>query len=720
MTHQEFPTDEPAVVTCGLPYANGDLHIGHLRTYVGGDVFARALEKLGQRTAFVSGSDMHGTPVAVNAAEEGVSPEEFALRWHETYEETFPKFNVEFDNYGHTHDETNTGITREIVRALDEAGYVYEKEIKVAYDPQEDQWLPDRFVEGTCPYCGEHARGDECDEGCGRHLEPGEIENPVSTVTGNPAEYRERTHRFFAVSDLQEYLQGFIDRLEGTANARNQPREWIEGELQDWCITRDMDWGIDYPGENGGGTEELVLYVWVDAPIEYVSSTKQYTERVGADAYDWEETWKREGGDVELDDADAADDYAGAGEIVHVIGRDIIQHHTVFWPSMLRVAGYNEPRAVMASGFVTLGGKGFSTSRNRAVWADEYLEEGFHPDLLRYYIATNGGFQQDVDFSWERFRERVNNELVGTVGNFIYRALLFAYRNYEGTPEADLSAEVRERIEEAIDEFGGAVNDYDIRRTGNAAVRLSQFGNEYIQRNEPWKLVGDEPGEAARVIRDCVQIAKAVAVLFEPIAPEKAERLWTQLNESGSVRDVDLDAALEPPAESFEEPEELFEKIPDERVEQLNEKLDERVEAAAEDDESGEAEESGTEATAEGDSGGEAVAELEPLREERLGFDEFEELDIRVGRILSAEGIEGADKLAKLRVDIGVEERQIVAGIKQLHDLDDLVGEKIVVLANLEKAELFGVESDGMLLAAGEEADLLTTRGDASPGEKIR
>ncbi|MFB6122667.1 MAG: methionine--tRNA ligase [Haloferacaceae archaeon] len=702
MSHEKFPTENPAVVTCGLPYANGDLHIGHLRTYVGGDVYARALRKLGQRTAFVSGSDMHGTPVAVNADQAGVTPEEFALDWHETYEETFPRFNVEFDNYGHTHDETNAELTQSIVRTLVENGHVYEKEIQVAYDPENDQYLPDRYVEGTCPYCGEPARGDECDEGCGRHLEPGEIEDPVSSVTGNPAEYRERTHKFFRVSEFQEYLSAFIDRLEGTSNARNQPREWIEGELRDWCITRDMDWGIDYPDD---GESDLVLYVWVDAPIEYISSTKQYSDRVGTDTFDWEAAWRERDGTP-----------PGAnGEIVHVIGRDIIQHHTVFWPAMLEGAGYTEPRAVMASGFITLNGKGFSTSRNRAVWADEYLDEGFHPDLLRYYLATNGGFQQDVDFSWDRFRERTNNELVGTVGNFLYRSMLFAERNYGGTPDVDLSAEVRERIEDAMAAFTDAVNDYSVREAGDAAVRLAQFGNEYIQRNEPWKLTDDDPEAAAQVIRDCVQIAKAVAVLFEPVAPDKCERLWADLNEDGSIHDVTLDAALEAPAADFGEPTELFEKIAAERVEELNEKLQERVAATETESESEEA----NEEAASGDEEA-AMSDLEPLAEERISFEEFEELDVRVGEILDAEGIEGADKLAKLTVDVGLEERQIVAGIKQLHDLDSLPGKRVVVLVNLEKAELFGVESDGMVLAAGEEADLLTTHGDAVPGEKIR
>jgi len=689
MTHDEFPTSEPAVVTCGLPYANGDLHIGHLRTYVSGDVLSRALRTLGQQTAFVSGSDMHGTPVAVNAWEEGISPEEYALRWHETYEALFPRFDIEFDNYGHTHDETNTQITREIVLALEAGGHIYEKEIKVAWDPELDQPLPDRYVEGTCPYCGAKARGDECDEGCQRHLEPGEIEDPVSVVSGNPAEYRDRPHKFFRISDFQDYLQGFIDRLEGTANARNQPREWIEGELQDWCITRDMDWGIDYPGEGG---EDLVLYVWVDAPIEYISSTKQYSERVGADTYDWEQTWK--------------DD----GEIIHVIGRDIIQHHTVFWPAMLHGSGYSEPRSVMASGFMTLDGKAFSTSRNRAIWAEDYLDAGFHPDLLRYYLITVGGFQDDIDFSWDRFQERVNGELVGNVGNFIYRSLLFAQRNWDGTPDTDLGDEVRERIEDAMAAFGEGLNEYSLRRATQAGVELAKFGNEYIQRNEPWKLVDDEPDAAAQVIRDCVQLTKAVGILLAPTLPGKAEALWEQLGEAGSVHEVGLDACLEDPPAEFDAPSELFEKLEDDRVDELNRQLEERVAAAeAAEEEAEAAEEAEPEPT-----------DLEPLIEERVSFEDFQELDIRVGRIVAVDPIEGADDLVRLEVDIGLETRQLVAGIKQLHDLDALPGKKIIVLTNLEKAELFGVESNGMLLAAGDAADLLTTHGDAEVGEKIR
>ncbi|MFB6292985.1 MAG: methionine--tRNA ligase [Halonotius sp.] len=707
MSHDEFPTDDPAVVTCGLPYANGDLHVGHLRTYVGGDVYARALETLGQETAFVCGSDMHGTPVAVNADKEGVSPEEFALDWHETYEETFPQFDIEFDNYGHTHDATNTELTQEIVRELAANGHIYEKEIMVAYDPIEDQHLPDRYVEGTCPYCGETARGDECDDGCQRHLEPGEIEDPVSSITGNPAEYHERTHKFFEVSEFEDYLTEFFDRLEGTSNAQNQPREWIESGLQDWCITRDLDWGIDYP-EDAEGEEDsdedgddLVLYVWVDAPIEYISSTKQYSERVGSDTYDWEEAWK------------------DSGEIVHVIGRDIIQHHAVFWPAMLDGADYNEPRAIMASGFVTLGGKGFSTSRDRAVWADEYLDEGFHPDLLRYYLATNGGFQQDVDFSWDKFRDRVNTELVGTLGNFVYRSLLFAARNYGGAPDATVSEEVDERISEAVADFESAINEYSIRKAGNAAIELAGFGNKYIQRNEPWKLTDDNPERAEQVIYDCVQLSKALAVLFQPVAPETCQRLWDQLGEDGTVADATVDDASAAPQGEFEEPDELFAKIEAERVEELNAKLEERVDEATDDEsDADDAADEGDEAS-DGDADTDDV-DLEPIVEDRISFEEFQELDIRVGEVIEADPVEDADELARLQVDIGHEIRQLVAGIKQLHDLDALPGTRVIIVANLEKAELFGVESNGMLLAAGEKADLLTTQGESPPGTRIQ
>lgn len=684
MSREPYPTEEPAVVTAGLPYANGDLHLGHLRSIVAADVYARALRRLGQNAPYVCGSDMHGTPIAVAAEASGRDPADLAHEHHEQYKETFKEFEVDFARYGHTSEDTNVDLTQSIVRTLEADGYLVEKEVEVAWDPEEDQPLPDRYVEGTCPYCGARARGDECDEGCGRHLEPGEIESPTSTITGNPAEYRTKRHKFFRLSDLQDYLQSFIDRLEGTPNARNQPREWIEGDLEDWCITRDMEWGVEYPGEPPEGQEQLVLYVWVDAPTGYITFTKDYSEEVGRETYDWEEVWR--------------DD----GEIIHFIGVDIIQHHTVFWPAMLHGAGYNEPRAVAACGYVTLRGEGFSTSRGRAVWAREYLDAGLEPAFIRHYLSVANTFHQELDFSWERFAERVNADLADTVGNFIYRSLLFAHRNYDGTPDAPLPSEVEERIDAAVAEYRRAVNEYDVRALGEIPVDLARFGNEYIQRNEPWQLVDEDPDAAAEVIRGCVQLTSAVALLLQPVAPSIAADIWDRVGPTEDITDAELESTLAAPATSFGEPPEPFSRIEDETVEELVESLDERVEAAADE----------AEPTSEPD--------LEPIADDRVSFEEFQELDIRVGTIQVAEPIEGADELLRLQVDIGVDTRQVVAGLRQLHDTEDLEGQRIVMVANLEPTELFGVESNGMILAAGPDADLLTTLGDSDPGTRIR
>lgn len=679
MSREPYPTDEPAVVTAGLPYANGDLHLGHLRSIVAADVYARALRRLGQDAPYVCGSDMHGTPIAVEAESTGSDPAELAMEHHQQHQDTFESFQVDFARYGHTHQEENIELTQDIVEELEAAGYVVEQPVEVAWDPLEDQPLPDRYVEGTCPYCGETARGDECDEGCGRHLEPGEIEDPTSTITGNPAEYRTRQHKFFRLADLQDYLQEFIDRLEGTPNAKNQPREWIEGDLEDWCITRDLEWGVEYPGDPPEGQEQLVLYVWVDAPTGYITFTRDYSKRVGRDVYDWEDVWR------------------GDGEIIHFIGVDIIQHHTVFWPAMLHGAGYNEPRAVAACGYVTLRGEGFSKSRNRAVWAQEYLETGLDPALLRHYLTVANTFHQELDFSWDRFAERVNADLADTVGNFLYRSLLFAARNYDGSPQASLPSEVSDRIETALTDYRRAVQNYDIRALGEIPVELARFGNEYIQNNEPWTLVDEEPDRAAEVIRGCVQLAMAVSVLIQPIAPQTATRLWNRIGTTESIESAELDDALAEPQPTFGEPTEPFARVEEEMVTDLVDQLDDRLSES-----------------------GDSAPDVEPITTDRISFDTFEDLDLRVGEITVAEPIEGADELLRLEVDIGVETRQVVAGLRELHDTADLIGQRVVIVANLEPSELFGVESNGMLLAAGEDADLLTTVGDSDPGTRIR
>ena len=673
--------ETPTLVTCALPYANGKAHLGHLRTYIPGDAYTRALRKQGREVTFVCGSDMHGTPIVVNAEEQGREPEDLAMEYHEYFERTFPRIDVEFDNYGNTHEDSNIHRTQEIVRALEDAGHIYEDEMMVAYDPETERTLPDRYVEGTCPYCGnEEARGDECDE-CGRHLEPGEIENPVSKVSGAPAEYVEQTHKFFALSEFQDFLRDFVDELEGTSNAQNQPKGWIEEGLQDWCITRDLDWGVPYPDE-----EDLVLYVWVDAPIEYIASTEEWAAKdddVPDDA--WERYWRN-------DDS----------EIVHVIGGDIIQHHCVFWPSLLHGADYSIPDAVMASGLVKINDRAFSTSKGRAVWLDEdYLDEDFPADFIRYYIVSYTGFENDLNFSWPLFQERINNELVDTFGNFVYRSALLAHDNFEGTPDGELEDEVHEELEKATERFEEAIEDHNVKEVAEAGMALAGFGNEYVQRNEPWNLMDEDVEGAADVLYNCLAVAKASALLLEPVMPSAAERVWDTLDE-GDVHEATLDDAFEPVEGALKEPEQPFEQVEDKKIEKLEERLQERI-----GDEGEEVEEDDTDADDVG--GGNA----------EIPFERFEELDIRVARIVEAEPIEDSDSLLLLRVDIGEEERQVVAGLKGLHEPDELLGESVVVVTNLETANIFGYDSEAMLLAAGEDADLLTTAGDSEPGTEV-
>jgi methionyl-tRNA synthetase len=627
---------------------------------------------MGRDVTFVCGSDMHGTPIVVNAEEQGREPEDLATEYHEYFERTFPRIDVEFDNYGNTHEDTNVRRTQEIVRALEENGYIYEDEMMVAYDPEADRTLPDRYVQGTCPYCGEEgARGDECDE-CGRHLEPGEIEEPVSKISGAPAEYVEQTHKFFALSELQDFLGGFIEELEGTSNAQNQPKEWIEEGLQDWCITRDLDWGVPYPEDD---ENELVLYVWVDAPIEYIASTEDWAER---EDEDWEKYWRK-------DDS----------EIVHVIGGDIIQHHCVFWPAMLHGADYSTPDAVMASGLVKINDRAFSTSRGRAVWLDEdYLDEGFPADFIRYYIVSYTGFENDLNFSWSLFQERINNELVDTFGNFVYRSALLAYDNFEGAPDGELEDEVRDEIGRAVGRFEEGVSDYNVKEVAEAGMGLAGFGNEYVQRNEPWNLLGEDNERAAHVLYNCLSVAKAAALLLEPVMPSASERVWETLGE-GDVDEATLEDAFEPVEGSLNEPEHLFEQVEDGQIEELEGRLQDRI-----GDENGETEDNDADET------------------EELPFERFEELDIRVARIEDAREIEDSDSLLLLEVDVGDETRQVVAGLKGLHAPDDLVGETVVVVTNLETATIFGYDSEAMLLAAGDDAALLTA--DAGPGTEVK
>ncbi|MCM1985679.1 methionine--tRNA ligase [Methanococcoides seepicolus] len=681
----KFPSEKPVLVTCGLPYANGKAHVGHLRTYVPADIFTRSLKKTGQEVTFVCGSDTHGTPIVFNAEELKTTPTEIIKVYHKHFDETFKKMGVMFDAFGTTDDPTNHNRTTEIVSKLIENGYVYPKTIEIAYCPSCDRSLPDRYVKGTCPHCKKEARGDECDQGCGKHLEPGELEHPTCTTCNGPAEYKQQEHFFFKLSQFKDFLLEHLEGLGGTLNARNYALGWVNQELTDWCITRSLDWGIKFPGH-----EDLVVYVWVDAPIGYIAFTEEWAE---ANNESWEKFWK--------------DD----GSIIHFIGGDIIYHHCIFWPAMLKGAGYNQPDAVVASGMVKIEDRTFSKSRGYVVWVDEdYLDHGFHQDLLRYYLASYTSHTKELNFSWKVFQDKVNTELVGVFGNFLYRTLLFTHKNFGEIPEGEVKQDILDEINTTIENAKEAMENYEFKKYADTVMALASYGNTYFQSNEPWKLIKENKEACGEVVKNCAQITKALCLLFEPILPEKMEEAWKQIGMETDVHETNYMEATElvKSGTTLEKPSILFEKIEDEKTEEMETISAARVKEAI-------AKESGTEEV-------EEVKEIEEMKD-LITFDDFSKMDIRIGTIVSAEAIKKSKKLLKLQVDLGEEEtRQIVAGLKESHEPEQLIGKQVAVLTNLAPAKLCGVESNGMVLAGVDAADnaiLLQPEKETNPGTCI-
>ena len=543
----KYPLDEKVLVTCGLPYANGPMHIAHLRTYVPGDVFVRYLKKLGQDVVFFCGSDTHGTPITVKAEEMGVTPQEVVETYHNHFKTILPRLGIVFDNYGSTDHPLNHARTREIAQKLMDNGYIYPSDVTLPHCPNCQRFLPDRYLRGTCPHCGASARGDECDQGCQRYLEPGELLDPSCSICGAKAEMKETRHYFLRLTAFEDFLRGFLDGLDGTDIAKNYARQWLEQGLRDWNITRNIDWGIKFPGD-----ESLALYVWFDAPIGYISSTEEWAMRTGGD---WEYYWK------------------GPGKLIHFIGPGIVYHHCLFWPAMLKGSGYSVPDAIAASGTMKVEGHVFSKSRGYVVWVEEdYLANGLDPDALRYYIVSYTGHTRDLDFNWRTYGDKVNKELVGSLGNFIYRSLLFAHRNYGSVPEGTVNAEARKKVEEAVETIRDGLDEYEFKKICDAVLGLADYGNRYIQAHEPWKLVKESPEEAADVIHNCVWLTKAIAVLMEPVLPFKAEKVYELL---GLNRDQPLEQALTPLETGAElgKPEPLFQQVPSDEIEALEEAM---------------------------------------------------------------------------------------------------------------------------------------------------
>jgi methionyl-tRNA synthetase len=659
---------QPLLVTCGLPYTNGPCHLGHLRTYVPADMYVRYMRRAGEDVLFVCGSDNHGTPIVVSAEEAGTSPRALSERYHKHFDETFRRMGVIFDRFGMTDDPTNHHRAQSIVSELQKNGYIYKQVVRQAYCTKCKRFLPDRYVEGTCPHCGKPARGDECDQGCGKHLEPGEIKDPVCKVCGTKAEFRNQEHYFFRLSEFKDFLLPYLDQVRGTSNAKNYAIGWIRDELHDWCITRTLEWGVKFPGR-----DDLVVYVWVDAPIGYIAFTEEWAK---ANGRDWKQYW------------------CGENRVTHFIGGDIIYHHTIFWPALLKGAGYGVPYAVVASGMVKVDDHKFSKSRGYVVWTnDDYLDKGLPADYLRYYLLAYTSHTKELNFSWKVFGERINNEVVNILGNFVYRTLFFAQKEFEGIPPGTADPVIMAEIEKSLSTVDQMMRDYEFKGAVDAIMMLAAYGNTYIQTNAPWKLIKTDRAAAAQVTRNCVQIVKALALLIEPVMPQTAQRCWKQLGFYDGVADHPVSDATHPvPDSCIKPPTPLFVKMEDAQIAELDSLLQQRV----------------------------AEANKKTEKIPVVTFEEFQKLDIRTGKVLSAETVPKSTKLLKLMVDIGGEKRQIVAGMQQFYKPEEMVGKDVVVVTNLAPATIFGVESNGMILAAGDAASLLVPLKPVEPGTKIR
>lgn len=661
--------NRPLLVTCGLPYTNGPCHLGHLRTYVPADFYVRFMRRKGEKAVFVCGSDNHGTPIVVSAEAEGVSPRQISERYHTHFDETFKRMNIAFDHFGMTDDPATHNRTTHIVTRLIEGGHVYPKVIQQAYCPKCRKFLPDRYLEGICPHCSKPARGDECDQGCGKHLEPGEILQPTCKICGTGAEFREQEHFFFRLSAFQDYLKEFLKELKGTDNAINYAFGWVNEELRDWCITRTLDWGVKFPGH-----DDLVVYVWVDAPIGYIGFTEEWAQKTGND---WKDYWCGDN-----------------ARITHFIGQDITYHHCVFWPAMLKGAGYGAPYSVVASGMVKIDDHKFSKSRGYVVWTNEdYLDQGLPSDYLRYYILTYTSHTKEMNFSWKLFLERVNSEVVNTFGNFVYRSLHLSHKQFGGVPDAQVEPEVRDRIQESITAVSTLVEAYDFKGAIDTILSLAAYGNNYIQTREPWKLAKTDHIAMAQVMCNCLQIAKALSLLIEPVMPDRAGQLWHQLGMTTSISTAGFeDGLIDLPPGPLPAPSIIFEKLDEKKIQVFDEALRERVDAL--------------------------TAKNAP--DTSITIEEFSKVELKVGKVLTVESVPKSSKLLKLQVGFGTEVRQIVSGIAQFYQPEELVGKDVVVVMNLKPAKIFGIESNGMILAAGDDASLLVPLKSVEPGTKIR
>ena len=664
------------LVTSALPYANGPVHIGHLAgVYIPSDIYVRYLRLRGADVISVCGSDEHGVPITIKARQEGVKPQDIVDKYHNIIKNAFKGLGMSFDIYSRTTSPMHHKTASDFFRALYDKGEFIEKTTMQYYDEEAGQFLADRYIVGTCPHCqNDRAYGDQCEK-CGSTLSATDLIDPHSAITGSVPVMRETTHWFLPLDKHEEFLRKWIleEHKEWKVNVYGQCKSWLDLGLQPRAVSRDLDWGIPVPVK---GAEGKVLYVWFDAPIGYISATKDLTP-------DWEKYWKDE--DTKM---------------VHFIGKDNIVFHCIVFPSMLRAhGGYILPENVPANEFLNLEGEKISTSRNWAVWLHEYLEEfPGKEDVLRYVLCANAPETKDNDFTWKDFQTRNNNELVAVLGNFVNRALVLTQKYYDGKVPAcgeltdydrDILGELPQ-IKKALEEN---IENYRFREALKEAMNIARLGNKYLADTEPWKLYKTDPQRVQTILNVSLQITASLAIAVEPFMPFTAEKILRLLDVEKFGWDQLGNTALLKPGHRIGTPALLFEKIEDSVIEAQLEKLA---------------------ATKLANLAKEAGKKVEPQKES-IAFDDFGKMDIRVATIIAAEKIAKTKKLLKLTIDTGIDKRTIVSGIAEHYTPESLVGRQVQVLINLEPRELKGVLSEGMILMAQDATGKLVLLSPAEP-----
>ncbi len=684
-----MPSAKKFLVTSGLPYANGPIHLGHLAgAYLPADIFVRYHRLKGNDIVYICGSDEHGVPIMLRARAENKSPQEIADFYHEKNKASFAAFGISFDYYGRTSSPVHCKTSQEMFRKMAEKDIFILKTDKQLYDPEAKLFLADRFIIGTCPSCGyADAYGDQCEK-CGTSLSPTDLIDPRSAITDAKPVLKESTHWYLPLADSQKALEQWIDKHpEWKTNVLGQIRSWFSEGLKDRSVTRDLTWGVPVP-EDVAKSQDVeasgkVLYVWFDAPIGYISATKEWAREQG-DPDRWKKYWQQ-------DDT----------KLIHFIGKDNIVFHCLIFPAMLMAHGdFVLPENVPANEFLNLEGDKLSTSRNYAVWLDDYLKI-FNPDPLRYCLANILPETRDADFSWKDFQARFNNELADILGNFINRTLTFIHKNFNGqVPDKgkldSSDKELKKLLSEAPQKVGHYINNFQIRQGVREAMDVARFANKYFNDKMPWKTIKSEPEKCATTLSLCIETIKTLSVILEPVIPFTAEKIKKLINLPNSKEINKWDSSGEfslPSGHMLNKPEILFTKIEDDIIEKEIEKL----------------------------KGPAKPAEDVQTEKNLITFDEFSKIDLRVAEVVKAERIPKTDKLMKIQIKIGNENRQIVAGIAEHYEIDQIIGKRIIIVANLESTKIRNEISNGMLLTAKDNGQLtlLTTIDDIESGAKI-